>query len=81
MLEELNTAVDEELVPLVPEEVGMGQFSNIEFDPMHMFIKESSGVSHDSLVTVDFGKVFIKIKSNYIWAFKLEKIKGLYSGD
>ena len=56
MLEELNTAVDEELVPLVPE-VDMGQFTNIEFDPMHMFIKESSGVAHAGLVTVDFGSV------------------------
>ena len=54
MLEELNTEVEEELVPLVAEEVDMGQFVNIDFDPNHMF-KESSGVSHDGgVVVVDF---------------------------
>ena len=54
MLEELNTAVEDELVPLVTKEVDMGQFANIEFDPAHMFVKESPGVSHDGVVVVDF---------------------------
>ena len=54
MLEELNTETEEELVPLVTEEVDMGQFVNIDFDPNSMF-KESSGVSHDDgVVLVDF---------------------------
>eukprot|EP00091_Calanus_sinicus_P011945 TRINITY_DN26955_c0_g1_i1.p2 TRINITY_DN26955_c0_g1~~TRINITY_DN26955_c0_g1_i1.p2 ORF type:complete len:114 (-),score=47.81 TRINITY_DN26955_c0_g1_i1:83-376(-) len=54
MLEELNTEVEEELIPLVAEEVDMGQFVNIDFDPNHMF-KESSGVTHDGgVVVVDF---------------------------
>ena len=52
MLEELNTAVEEELVPLVTKEVDMGPFV---FDPYHMFLKESPGVSHDGVVVVDFG--------------------------
>ena len=57
MLEELNTGVEEELVPLVTKEVDMGQFTNIEFNPMNMFIKESPGVSHDGVVVVDFDSV------------------------
>ena len=51
MLEELNTEVEVELVPLQTEEVDMSQFVNIDFDPNHMF-KESPGVSHDNGVTV-----------------------------
>ena len=57
MLEELNTETEEELVPLVTEDVDMGQFVNIDFDPNNMF-KESSGVSHDDgVVLVDFASI------------------------
>ena len=57
MLEELNTEVEEELVPLVTKEVDMDQFVNIDFDPNNMF-KESPGVSHeDGVVVVDFSEV------------------------
>ena len=57
MLEELNTAVEEELVPLVTKEIDMDQFVNIDFDPNHMFLEESPGVSHGEVVVVDFDNV------------------------
>merc|ERR1711892_706692 len=57
MLEELNTAVEEELVPLVTKEIDMDQFVNIDFDPSHMFLEESPGVSHGEVVVVDFDNV------------------------
>merc|ERR1712123_201885 len=56
-LVELNTAVEEELVPLVTKEIDMDQFVNIDFDPNHMFLEESPGVSHGEVVVVDFDNV------------------------